>query len=158
MRVLTTDSVVDTILFSETQYAVPIQISQITRDYLALGSAVVGSGISAITNATTGNGAGFASAIANGITSAASAMIPTLNTKGAVGSIITLLSKPYLRGIFNYVVDEDNQHMGRPLCKNVQLSTIPGYMIINDPNVEFAGNSNEQESIQKFMEEGFYFE
>ena len=55
-------------------------------------------------------------------------------------------------------VDDDNTHNGRPLCDVRQISSLSGYMIIQDGDVTIAGTATEDSKIRNYLEAGFYYE
>lgn len=65
---------------------------------------------------------------------------------------------PHLLTIFHDVVDDDNTSNGRPLCEVAQLSTLPGYIKVQDGDVSIPGTAGEQSEVRAFLEGGFYYE
>ena len=65
---------------------------------------------------------------------------------------------PVLNSTFYHVVDDDVEHLGRPLCQDVTPSSIPGYMLCADVEIEIPGTKPEMENIVSLMESGFYYE
>lgn len=65
---------------------------------------------------------------------------------------------PHLLTIFHDVVDDDNDCNGRPLCEVAQLSTLPGYMMIQDGDVAIPGTAGEAAEVKGYLESGFYYE
>lgn len=61
--------------------------------------------------------------------------------------------------IFYDVADDDPSENGRPLCKSVQLSTIPGYIICEHGEVNAAGaTETERAQIAEYLTGGFYYQ
>lgn len=63
-----------------------------------------------------------------------------------------------LHGVFWDVVDDDNSHNGRPLCKVRTPASLGGYMIIQDADISIYGTEEEHDYIKETMESGFYYE
>ncbi len=150
LRISNTGDFSNLLAKSSAQVGVPVQLGQITTNAMSAISSTVG----AFAHGLTGQFMGMASSIGTAVDS----MLPQMSTSGSNGSYGEFQQRGMLVAQFTSIADEDREHNGRPLCKKKVLATLPGYMVIQDPDVEFAGNSNEQETIQKFMEEGFYFE
>ena len=132
------------------QIGVPIQISQITQNLVSAGLAGVATGVSAI--------AGNPLGIASGIASAVQSVMPQIHTAGSVGSMVNFLKKPILTMQFKNLVTVDNEHLGRPLMQRRTLSSIPGFIIVEQPDVDIPGTSHEKDQIIQYMRSGFYYE
>ena len=143
-----------------TQLGVPVQISQVTRDYLGAAQSVV-SGVGSVVSGALTGGAGLAAGITNGINAlgnAAASMIPRANSIGGVGNYSVLNYQPRLDYQFFRPVDDDITHNGRPLCKVVQINQLAGYILVQDGDVITDGTSMEAEQIRTYLESGFYYE
>lgn len=146
------------------QLGVPVQISQVYRDYMgaisgALGA--VGNIAGAVGSFMTGNvagGVGAIAGVASGIGSSISALAPRANTIGSGGNYSVLRRSPSLHMQFNRPVDDDLTQNGRPLCEKRTINTLSGYMLIQDGDVPIAGTRTEGEQIRAFLEGGFYYE
>ena len=143
---------------TSSQIGVPIQLNQAKTDFLnsmmGIGSGIVGS----IVSAGTGNLFGAFSGIANTIGSAADMMKPTVSSTGGSGGFVDLAGGITLQYIFYYPVDEDLQNAGRPLCEVRTLSTLPGYQLIMDGDVQISGTAGEQAAVKTFLEGGYFYE
>ena len=53
---------------------------------------------------------------------------------------------------------EDPKHRGRPLCQRQKINTLPGYLLIAEPDVELPATYEEIDKIKEFMANGFYYE
>ena len=148
----------------EAQIGVPIQLSQVTRDYIgainnALGA--VGSVAGAVSSRVTGGAGGVISGVvgaAQGLVNAAVSLVPRANTIGSGGGFSHLQGDFELDFQFFRPVSDDNTHNGRPLCAMRYPKNIPGYMIIQDGDIPTNGNMQENEAIRQFLETGFYYE
>ena len=79
------------------------------------------------------------------------------------GSNVNNFEEEYLLGedkqiTRSYTVDDDNTHNGRPLCDVRTISTLSGYMLIQDGDVTITGTSAEDSLIRSYLETGFYYE
>ena len=132
------------------QCGVDIQIAQLTTDYVSS----VTSAVSGVASIMTGSIAGGVSAV----TSAIDGLFPQLQTTGGNGSIADYLIPPRIVATFYPVVAENNEHRGRPLCQNRQLSAIPGYIMCADSEISAPCTQEELQSIMRYLESGFFYE
>ena len=141
---------------------VPVQISQVSRDYLGALTSVASGVSGVISGAVAGGPAGIAGAVGSGVSAigdAVKAIIPRSNTIGSGGNYSILTAKnPELDYQFFRPVADDILHHGRPLCQLRQLSTLGGYMLIQDGDVPIPGTAEEAQRIKSFLESGFYYE
>lgn len=135
---------------TQAQVGVPIQLSQVTRDYMGAATSIAGGVLSGLT----GNFMGVASAIGN----ATSSLMGQVTTTGCNGGISQLFEPAQLTGVFLPIVDEDNERRGRPLCSVRRVSSIPGYIVCADPAPDFAAPQWELDAVRTSMQTGFYFE
>lgn len=137
---------------------VPIQLSNITFD-IPSGGGLLQTGIAAafggIQAALSG---GSFSDVGNGILNAAQATNADVASKGATGSTIAFDSVPYMVARFKILTDDNNTDHGRPLCKRVQISTIPGYIMVDDPDIALTATAEEIDSVKSYMKNGFFYE
>lgn len=135
---------------------VPIQLSNITLD---IPSGLLHTGIAAafggIQAALSG---GSFSDVGNGILNAAQATNADVASKGATGSTIAFDSVPYMVARFKILTDDNNTDHGRPLCKRVLISTIPGYIMVDDPDIALTATAEEIDSVKSYMKNGFFYE
>nr|UWI02418.1 MAG: major tail protein [Bacteriophage sp.] len=137
---------------------VPIQLSNITFD-VPSGGGLLQTGIAAafggLQAALTG---GSFSDVGNGILNAVQATNADAASKGATGSTIAFDSVPYMVARFKILVDDNNEDHGRPLCKRVQLSTIPGFIMVDDPDIALNATAAEIDSVKSYLKNGFFYE
>lgn len=137
---------------------VSIQLSNITFD-VPSGGGLLQTGIAAafggLQAALTG---GSFSDVGNGILNAAQATNADVASKGATGSTIAFDSVPYMVARFKILVDDNNEDHGRPLCKRVQLSTIPGFIMVDDPDIALNATAAEIDSVKSYLKNGFFYE
>ena len=63
-----------------------------------------------------------------------------------------------LRSYHYEMTDDDNANRGRPYCRVRKPSVIPGYILADNPKVETNGTANENDMINSYLENGFYYE
>lgn len=81
-----------------------------------------------------------------------------LQTSGTNGSLAQYCTYPYFVQKWRIVSDDDNAQKGRPLCQVKTLNTIPGYIMVDTPDVELACMESERQQIIAFLASGFYYE
>lgn len=143
---------------AKSQVGVPINLSQITYDYLGAAGGVAGGLIGMIGSAISGNLAGASMSAVGLVGSAVNAMRPAVSSMGGNGGFADITGRITLLAQFYHMPDEDLSHAGRPLCENRQLSTLPGYQKIMDGDVSIAGTAGEQAAIKAFLEGGYFYE
>lgn len=142
----------------EAKVGVPINLSQVTRDYLSAATTTVSSVAEGVQNAIFGNWAGAVSGAASGIESATRAMIPRVQSTGGNGGFSGLYGNPALYGQFFTIADEDLAHNGRPLCKVRTPASLGGFMTVLDGDISAPATDAELSEIRSFLEGGFYYE
>lgn len=141
----------------KTQVGITIQLAQLTQNFAAIGGAIENAG-SALLSAGMGNIGGMVSGTMAAIGDVASSQIPKLSTSGGNGFFAGVSGGVILYGKFFTVVDEDNEHNGRPLCKKRTINTLSGYIIVRDGDVAITGTADENSQIRSYLESGFYYE
>lgn len=148
----------DTLITLVGQIGVPEQLSQVLKDNLA----TVTGGLSALAGAASamaGNVMGGLATVASGIGNAISAQYPDVSTTGTNGARIAVApTNIYVTQTFQHIVEEDRQNHGRPLCQRRRLNTLPGYLMISDPDVEIPATKAEIQRIKEYMVNGFFYE
>lgn len=155
---------------------VPIQLAQSTID-------INGSVTAAETMAVQGTVSTFVSKAASGpatlggavsaifktaksaVTSTVSAIgdvlsnpVGQLQTSGSNGSVAQYSTHPYFVQKWRIVANDDNTQKGRPLCEVRVLNTIPGFIMVDSPDVPIACMESERQQIIAFLSGGFYYE
>ena len=131
-------------------------VAQTTMDV----SRAVGAGVNIAQSAgkvIAGDPAGIISGI-SGITSAADSILPQMRSQGTQGSFVNVWDQFYSYAEEHWVIDDDNVHRGRPLCKSVQISTLSGYILVSDPDIAISGTAEENTRIKSYMANGFFYE
>ena len=142
----------------EAQIGIPISMSSVTRDYLGavsnVGGAIGGMAEGFLSGGLAGGALGGLSGIGNALQS----LQARANTIGTTGSYGSLIGDFRLDHQFFRPIADDNTHNGRPLCAKRTLSTLSGYMIIQDGDVAINGTSTEDAQVRNYLETGFYYE
>lgn len=152
--------------------AVPIQLAQTTIDIggsvtAAETLALHGTASALIGQASTGTDlfTGLfetAKAAVNSTISAIGDVIQNpvgqLQTSGTNGSLAQYSIQPYFIEKYRIVADDDNAQKGRPLCQVQQISSIPGYIMVDSPDVQLPCMETERQQIVSFMASGFFYE
>lgn len=101
---------------------------------------------------------GTLSDVGNGILNAAQATNADVASKGATGSTIAFDMVPYMVARFKIIADDNNEDHGRPLCRRVQLFSIPGFIMVDDPDIALPATAAEIDSVKSYMKNGFFLE
>lgn len=148
----------------EAQVGVPIQLSQVTRDYIGAANDIlgaVGSLGNSISGLAMGNLAGGFSGVvgaAQGIINGVAALAPRANTIGSGGGFSHLQGTFEIDWQFFRPVADDLAHNGRPLCQKRRPRDLGGYMLVQDADIPTTGTRAEDEQITAFLQGGFYWE
>ena len=150
--------VVEPIMTVEAQVGVPIKLSQMATDYLAVASTVTQGVANTVGSALKGDIAGAISNAVSGVDSAIRSQVPTMSTMGNNGGFSALTQAPVAVFTYYSLVDEDIDRLGRPLCQIRTINTLPGYILCENAAVDTGGTSEENAKIQNLMNSGFYYE
>ena len=140
------------------QVGVPINLSQVTKDYLGAATTAVNATANTIQSAIFGNIAGAVTSAASGIETATKALAPRVQSMGTTGNFSSLYGKPRLYEQFFTIADEDLSHNGRPLCKVRTPASLGGFMTVLDGDISAPATDAELSEIRSFLEGGFYYE
>ena len=80
---------------------------------------------------------------------------------GSTGSKMSFckdLCSPVVQCFFSPFVEELNSDIGRPLMKAKQISTIPGYILCDHGHIISGLTASENQTIEAFLNGGFYYE
>ena len=138
------------------QYGVPVQIAQIGQNYLNIALTAMNGAANVVKNGF--NPMGAITAGANMIGDMVNASMPDFATSGSNGTVANFTSAPTLYAKFLPVVSDDNEDRGRPYCKKVKLSTLPGYQVIADPDLSLPGTSEENRMVKSYLASGYFYE
>lgn len=148
----------ETILILVGQIGVTEQLSQVLKNNLATVTGGL-SAIAGVTQAAAGNIIGGIATAVSGIGNAVTAQYPDVSTTGTNGARIAVCPTGiWVTITHQLIVEEDRPNHGRPLCERRKLSSLPGYLVISDPDVSIPATKDEIEAIRQFMVSGFFYE
>lgn len=142
----------------QSMVGVTIQMAQMARDYMGTATTAISGVAGTVGAALSGDIAGAIASGASAIDSTVRSQVPRLSTLGRTGGFSALTTPVILIIRYRAIVDEDNNRLGRPLCKEKTISTIPGYILCENAAVNTRGTSEENSMIVDFMNGGFYYE
>lgn len=134
----------------EGQIGVPVQLSQVTRDYIGGISSIGG----VLGNVISGGISGAITSIGNAVDS----LTPKAQSIGSGGAYAQLQDVARLEAQFFEIVDDDIAKNGRPCCKIVNCKNAPGYYLIQDGDIAMGGTHSEAQIVKGYLESGFYWE
>lgn len=138
---------------------VQVRLSQVNVDVLGASNSFVNSVGGVINGAITGDIFGAVMSGINGITSTTASMLPQLSTKGNEGSFLPYsLGAPKLHAFYNLQVDTNTSKYGRPLCETQTLSSLSGYCLCDKAVITSSCTGDEKETIEAYLNGGFYIE
>lgn len=140
------------------QFGVPIQISQITQSNVNPIANTVGAAGAYVGGLITGNAVGAVLGAASGIMSAIESAMPQVQTMGAIGSKIAYLTTPSITGEFYTMPDLAPQKVGRPLMAQRTLSSLHGFTICENVDLNTNACPDEKAEIINYMTRGFFIE
>ena len=146
------------IAVQQSQLGVTVQVSQVLRDYLGGVMGMVGAGVQTGLSLVTGNIPGAITGVTSAIGNAVNTAQPDVTTSGLNSGFSSLEGSWHLIGTFYQLADEDNAHRGRPLCQVKQLSTLPGYQLVTDTDLQIPCTKAEMDVIRGYLESGYYYE
>lgn len=137
---------------------VPIQIAQVGTDYLGAAVTAVSATANTVGKALSFDVSGAISSAATGIYNTLQSAMPQVETAGTNGSFLAPAVQTKLLSTFYKIVDENIEHVGRPLCETRILKTLTGFIRCAEGDHDIACMLEEKEVISKFLTAGFYWE
>lgn len=134
------------------QVGVPVSVTTIVSDVLGAAGTVLHSATSGGLNIA----ANVIGAI-GGIMDAAKLLSPDVSVAGGNGNIADYTLPSSITYRFKKIVSTTG-HLGFPLCRTVLLSSVPGYNLVANSELEIPCMSEEAEIIKNFLENGFHVE
>lgn len=142
------------------QIGVPIQLAQIATDYLGTAVAGIDAIGKTVSSAMRLDVGGAISNAAHGIYNTIDAAMPQLSTSGTNGSF--LITNSHMQTSFCYqfykIVDEDLSHKGRPVCANMKINTLAGYVLCAEGDFDIDCLEPERQMIANYITSGFFWE
>jgi hypothetical protein len=142
----------------QAQVGLPVQVSQVLRDYFGGALNVASSAVGAVGSLLTGNIAGAIQGGLSAIGGAVETAMPDVTTSGHNGGFAALYGSWFLVSTFYQIANEDQAHRGRPLCQVRQLNTLPGYQLCTDTDIQIPCTRAEMDAIRSYLEGGYYYE
>lgn len=145
---------------TSTKISIPIQLTGSTIDI----PNAVNAGIISAGGALAGgiaSGAGIGSILQDTVSAIGNSLqnpLQVLQSNGSNGSLSAFFQTNQFIQRFTICVDDDNAQLGRPLCRKVTINTVPGYLLIDNPDVSISGYAAERQMISDFMSGGFFYE
>lgn len=140
------------------QVGVPVQLSEIRQNIINGTLSTIGNIAGGLLSAFTGNIGGAISGGLSAIGSATDTIKPQVSSIGGAGSFSDLNGSWQMTEQFFEIADEDNDHHGRPLCRNVKPEDLGGYLLVSDGDVDLPASAAEISDIKSALESGFFFE
>lgn len=158
-RALIKTNLGDVLANISTQWGVPVLLSSGSNVNLGgVGQAASGL-VSSVASALTGNVVGAAHGLSSSIAGIADIAKGTVSTVGSAGAMVDFQHDMEFNARFFTIADDDNTNNGRPYCAISTPSTLTGFMIAQKGLVTSASaTSTELDAINRYMEEGFYYE
>lgn len=137
---------------------IPIQLAGSTVDYFsAVKSTAAGIG-GVVGSLLSGNIAGAISGGVSAVGDVYEAMQPKATQGGYSGGLGAIkASKHIVRTLFT-VPTKDDTDKGRPLCDNVQLSSLSGFIMCDDGEIAAPLSAGELADINNYLTRGFFYE
>lgn len=158
------------ILSASSQMGVPVQIAQLTPDYLSAFSSAIGTGMNLVKGftegaASSGSLSGGLSSMAgqalmqtSTIQSAIESLMPQREVSGVSGSYLAEIMNPLVTAEFFELTDEDNDEVGKPLMKKRTINTLSGFIKCADVAMNIPAYQDERAAIMNYMMSGFFWE
>lgn len=142
---------------------VPIQLAQITQGVNSISQGVAsmaGTAVAGTLNAfdkalggNTGVSQGKIAAISSALATAGN-QVSTIGSNGSIAG----LGPAKFEAVFYHPVSEDLSHFGRPLCKEVKINTLNGYVLCDSADISTIATRQENVMINNYLNGGFFYE
>lgn len=148
----------NTVLSASAQLGIMINLAGSSVDYagqIKAAASTVSNGIGAFFNP-----AGAIAGVTSGIVGFAEASQPKAKSGGYSGGMGALAASAGA-GLIQYlypVPELDEEEVGAPLMKRKQLSTLSGYVLCADGEVEVEATEEEHRELEAFLTGGFFYE
>ena len=145
----------------EAQIGIPVQLTQVTRDYIGGVTSIIGAASNIIGGALAGGWAGAGAGLissAGAIGDAVKSLTPRAQSIGSGGSYAQVALRPRIEAQFFEILDDDIAKNGRPCSRIVNCKNNPGYYLIQDGDIAMGGTHSEAQIVKGYLESGFYWE
>lgn len=144
---------------ADAQFGISIPVSQITVDYFGAASHLIGGAVSAAVQAANGAYTGAIGSGLEALGSAVQAMLPHVSGKGTPDSFLIFRGEsPRIVYQFFNIVERDNETQGEPLCQAKTLSTLSGFTMCLNAELESEGLQAETDLISSMLNSGVFIE
>lgn len=135
------------------QMTVPVNIAGAN---INIGDALIG-GLSTVSSAMTGNALGVSSGVLNTMQSILSPEVTSIGAVGSVGGILNNLDASVI--CYTRLSTEPNgAGEGYADGNSRKISTCSGYLRCRNASIEISGFTGDQESVNNYLNSGFYYE
>ena len=135
------------------QMAVPVNIAGANVN---IGDTLIG-GLSTVSSAMTGNALGVSSGVLNTMQSILSPEVTSIGAVGSVGGILNNLEASVI--CYTRMSTEPNgAGEGYADGNSRKISTCSGYLRCRNASIEISGFTGDQEQVNSYLNNGFYFE
>lgn len=135
------------------QMTVPINIAGVNVN---IGDTLIG-GLSTVSSAMTGNALGVSSGVLNTMQSILSPEVTSIGAVGSVGGILNNLEASVI--CYTRMSTEPNgAGEGYADGNSRKISTCSGYLRCRNASIEISGFTGDQEQVNSYLNNGFYFE
>ena len=136
---------------------IPLQISNLIKS--GVGVSDILSNIIPFAAAVATENYGMAALVAAGaIKSLTEKAVPRANVMGGPASVARLVGNEIMYYQWLIPVDDDLADRGRPLCEKRTLSTLSGYQLCANVEVQIPCTRDEEQMIKGFLESGYFYE
>ncbi len=152
---------------AQANIGVDVQIAQITTNYKGAVASAISSPSEMLTTAwlsmagasieTNGQTTSFPQYF-NTVKNMVRASAVSITASGSTGNVSVYKLEQFLQASFLQIVSEDLEHLGRPLCKKVKISSLSGFIKTLGSDVAIPGYAAEGDLIRATMDDGFYYE
>ena len=89
----------------------------------------------------------------------AESVMPSSTMIGSQGAYCNALKNYYITGVHYTVVDHDAFDLGQPYCKEATLSSLPGFILLREPeDLKMSVTTEERQMIVTEIKGGFFNE
>lgn len=135
------------------QMTVPVNIAGANAN---IGDTLIG-GLSTVSSAMTGNALGVSSGVLNTMQSILSPEVTSIGAVGSVGGILNNLEASVI--CYTRMSTEPNgAGEGYADGNSRKISTCSGYLRCRNASIEISGFTGDQEQVNSYLNNGFYFE
>lgn len=149
------------VLLTETTLSIDIQLAQIYQNASADASYTMGGNVINVITSAIKNGGNTGARIAKDVGVIDAAEVGSINMSqiGNNGSLSQFYLGFYAETRSKEMTEDANTDKGRPLCKDVQLSTLaPGYVITAGSHIAIAGTETEISMVNDTLDGGVFLE